>query len=977
MELGTSIFDSLREILDTLVVKFGYEALINETENSSLNGDYYKMAVEETDNFNTYATYKEKVIRLSGITTNESLIAQYSKDRTTIPKEYRQKVLETNRKYVIDNFVEENPYYRSLMGLPALNDVDFVYVDRETSMEHGVSSVIPVHELDEFSIILLQSIGYIGKLIEENPNKKYLQFLGANKIDIILARGSMNFGLLRVSNTVDKVMYESFVETYNKARDYFGRNIFNKAFAKQYPMYEGFIGLSIIIATLQQITAFSYKNIVYREFFDVATIKAFFDCYNLPYFKAIPLERQRILVKNINKLLHYKSTNKVIYDLCSILGFESMDIYQYYLVKQHNINHEGLPIFADRELGDGTVKPNYDTMYSLFFQPVDLKDPNPTLAFTDTTSRIKYEDMIYSDPYWYDDEETREAIYESDFNFTETKYIGMKAMYRLTKMIFEVTHFYRVIQDNKKYTDLIMMDLPKLFAGEKFSFFDVVAFSLALMSKRMGYNGEIMDTTTKVMSILGFDFTKDYETIRNIIMSDKYISSRRSDIMKYISKKPLVNATDINGLYVNIRDLHKYLKDAIAETKDIHEYRALKKFYKAVLVMDDTNEMFKLKDGTIAKTITEYLDENSPLLAKFIKDLKDDDEDSSSRLSSAIVHIISRFELVLPDLQYLFILTDNDSTMMQALIELIRFFKSYTVDLAGYSIAYLLDDRDEQMIKILHEVVGISSTEYLNDYHYTVLMTNFLSILASLEVDDTLAIEYKKTQHMAKFYKEDMIKFLHELKQSSNFLLEEKDFNLTSSDYLLILAKLEAEDNIVLRGQMIDQYIQMYQKDSINIEDSLMMTSMFMSYIPEVKKVVIHEFLFIEALADLGSQVETIKYGFETMIHDKLRDKLDMSNSLNKLITEMYTEERFLELQDEYLNSTMMEIGTRNKIISRIKDDIVFFIKDRKDISDTIKKLIVTVTERDEVESYDYMITDSSIKLTDNSIIARDKLYKD
>lgn len=977
MELGTSIFDSLKQILDSLVVKFGYEALSNETENSMLNGDYYRMAVEKTDTFNMYKSYNPKVIMAANITTSNTLIEQYVKDPTTIPKEFRERVLEANRNYTIENFVEENKYYRGLMGLPALDDIDFVYVDQAVAIEHNISSTTPIHELDEFSIIVLQSIGYVDTLIEKYPKKKYLKFLGPKKIDILLARGSQNFGLLRVPTTVDKVMYETFVETYNKARNYFGRNIFNKGFAKKYPLYEGFVGMCLLVAALQQIVSFSYKNIIYREFFDAATIKAFFDSYNMPYFKAIPLERQRILVKNINKLLHYKSTNKVIYDLCSILGYESMDIYQYYLVKKHNLDEFGNPMYPTKELEDGTTVPDYDNMYSLFFQPVDLKDDNPTLSFTDASSRIPYEDMTITDPYWYDDEETRNEIFESDFNYTETKYIGMQAMYRLTKMIFEVTHFYRMIQDNKKYTSLIMMDMPKLFGDEMFSFFDSLLFSMVLISKRMGYNGEIVDTPTKIMSILGFDFKKDYATIRAIISDSKYTMAREKDILNYISRKPLINATDINGLYVNIRDLHNYLKNEIASTRDVHEHRALKKFYKAVLVMNDTNEMYRLRNGELAPTITDYLEESSPMLAKFIKDITDDEE-GNSVLNSALTHVISRFEAFLPDLQYLFIITGDDSSMMNALIELIRFFKSYTVDLAGYAIVYLLDDRDDQMVKILDEMKSISASIGLDDYHYSILMTNYLSILAKLSVKDSVIYDDKKTQHLATFYQEETIKFLEELKILVNQNIEDYSFDVLTTDYIHILSNVKVQDTIENKLKLIDMYIHYYKEDTINIKDTLTLMSMFMEVTPDIKDIVLHDALFIEALLTPEAEKQSLTYLFDSVINDKLKDSFYTKDKFSQILSELYSEEYLLKLREEYKQlSTKMDIETRNKLVHKVTHDIFFYLKQDPTVDVRIKSFIKDVEYSDKVHVYDYNVTESLFKVDDSSFITRDKLYKD
>ena len=154
--------------------------------------------------------------------TDYDLIMEYVNDKMKIPYTLRDKLLLKQRAYIVNNYVEKNNYYRMLNGLPDYEEAkeDYLYVDEETAEKYRIDPTIPIHKLSKNKIIVLQAVGYIDKLYEETK-KKYLKFLGPNKIDIITARMAKNFAILRIPYSVSEAMWDNFILIYDQCREYF------------------------------------------------------------------------------------------------------------------------------------------------------------------------------------------------------------------------------------------------------------------------------------------------------------------------------------------------------------------------------------------------------------------------------------------------------------------------------------------------------------------------------------------------------------------------------------------------------------------------------------------------------------------------------------------------------------------------------------------------------------------------------------
>ena len=121
-------------------------------------------------------------------------------------------------------------------------------------------------------------------------------------------------------------------------------------------------------------------------------------------------------------------------------------------------------------------------------------------------------------------------------------------------------------------------------------------------------------------------------------------------------------------------------------TNDIKVFRAYQDLYRTLMIKKETTKAFKLNNGLVAISYMEYVRDKLPHIADYI-DLLEKDE-----CGVIIEHILGKLNELIPSLTYLSTLNGVNNNIVDCIIELIKFFKSYTVDLRNLNVVYVFDD---------------------------------------------------------------------------------------------------------------------------------------------------------------------------------------------------------------------------------------------------------------------------------------------
>lgn len=512
------LYTDMVEILRTMTIKYSYRGDSLETLETHSNAEKYMSAYQKKDNFFTYDNYVEEDFEICDSTLSKGMIQSYLNDLDTVPESLRSKLLDRKRKDITENYIEQNDYYRMLNGQPNLDEKYSLYrvgdYAKELCEKYNIPEDLYIHEVEDemgiFYIGLFQSYGIIDKLIEENkddPYSEYLQHLGEKRIPIYRARKARNFEILYLdSRNLMESTYREFLNVYSQSRNYFMSTAYTYEYRNVIDRYDNFIGLCIFVMAMQQLSVRSISNAIDREFYDTRAIQLLYETYGLPFNGKVDELTQKQIVQNMNLLIQNKATDKVILDIASILGFTNIEIYEYYLLKKRLFDENGRPVFKKKKVfntNTGEYEEVYDneSMYDVYFQKVDIREKDIHTELMKPLNRVDYYDITYYDPYWWEDDDLKKEIWEKEYNIMETKYLGLTIPYRLTELIFESVYLLRMIEDKSNELSDLTIYMSKI-SPKPMPIIDVIMLMSAIMARKFKIPGTIYSMPSQVLHIL-------------------------------------------------------------------------------------------------------------------------------------------------------------------------------------------------------------------------------------------------------------------------------------------------------------------------------------------------------------------------------------------------------------------------------------------------------------------------------------------
>lgn len=806
-----NLYKSFLTILDNMTIKYVVKAEQYETLESQQTADEYLDIINGVDNFFTYIDYSEKDFLTVGITDRNIIDTAMAGNTEVIPVGYRDQLLALRRQRTLDNFEEKNNYYRCLNGYPDIEDTDYFYIPESTANQYGIDHTIPLHKIQDYYnkikpksgdyyISIFEGNGFIDQVIQLNPDKEYLKYLGSNRIDLNTSRKSKNFQIIQMKQcNVKQTILDKFMQTYEQCREYFVKVIYIPEFRSFIERYDNFIAMCIMVMTLQQMVMNQISLGVKREYFDIFAVKALYEAYDVPCNLNIDDETQSDIVQNLNILIQNKATNKVIYDIANLLGFPNIKVFKYYLSKERKFDIYGVPVVKtinrfNSETGEVETVPDYKAMYDVYFQKCELKEQDFINSFKEPENHVEYETVTSGDPYWFEDEGLYQKVWESEYNFVESKYLSLGISYSMTDIMFENVLLLKLMMQKSKEIDDVRITLPRISGNTEIPLFDIVILLICLTACKHNILGEIITIPTQVIHVLDymknveetdmlvdtFAFDFDYfnpnndagrahmDKMKELLGEDDY-----NQFVSYVSILSMENnptpeekIATLNAMYNNIKNLHTFLNYQMGSTTDRETYTCLKQMYYAAFYSKElrdcftiTGEMtgiertawsyfeflyfrnpklynavfdFNLQDS-YAEYITEhgmsgeefdlndymYLVEEGSIKPNYDKlkgDVVDDVNVKNEKIYYYVNHIISRLEMIISDIKYLYLLNDTATPLEDLLVKLVRFFKSYTVDMIGLDTIFVCDLKSENLIRLFDDIHYMEKTIEPKDF---------------------------------------------------------------------------------------------------------------------------------------------------------------------------------------------------------------------------------------------------------------------
>lgn len=496
-----SFFKSLMDISLGIVWKDPFYAIAQEPDNQRIDAETYVAARNGILNFNSVFQFHEAV--LAPFFSDKLELERVTINKRLIPNDLRDNIVEAEAAYMIDWWEnkdgERNEYYRRLFGLPPIDTPpgEFLYNTKHKDLDMET----PLHLMNYTQRLKLENRGYFDELLamEENKDKEYIKYLGKKRILPYIARDAQYYQLIYCPRSSYENLREDFMDVYEQARRMVLRVYYNDAYRNQSHLYEGFLGMLILFITQQRMCIKYLEADIPRDFYDLESLKMVYDAYGVPFYSSIPLKYHERVVKHLNELIAYKGSTQVFYDIFGLFDFGSMDVFEYYLVKERVVDNNGNPIFRDE---NGKKLTNYEKFRRRFAR-VNWKE-NKFVQITDVEKKVPYEQLTEPDPYWIEDIQLQEKMYGMDWNYFQSKYMGVQIMFEVSQLIFETCYFFHMLEDNRN--SLSAVTTYYTMTGEDIPIYDLVIYALAILCKNAGYAGEIPTDPASIAAIYGFNF---------------------------------------------------------------------------------------------------------------------------------------------------------------------------------------------------------------------------------------------------------------------------------------------------------------------------------------------------------------------------------------------------------------------------------------------------------------------------------------
>lgn len=709
------------------VLKDEHEAFDNETMESLQNGDTYVLISEGRGSFALFYYDKETLSKIPSLTPEQ--IEEYAADNSSIPQEIRPVLYKIASDDFMSNYEELNSYYRCLNGLPDYGTIGLL-IDRSIIIVNTArnrakraanpiteNNLVPIHELSDAEIEILEYDGTLAKLREQNPSLKYLNHLGFKRISIYNARSTPKFGLLYLPKPSSIEVMRDFKERIELNRVVFLKTIYSEAYKFQSDYYDKFMMIMITLQSFVDMIVYMPEYIIRKDIFDLRTAQYIFESNGVEYFPEIPLRYQIALVKNLNRLVKFKSTDKCIVDICSLFGFNNVKVFKYYILKDRKITS---PVTMDylykkREVTDtSTIPPTItyeednDENYDLAFIKVPIGEVYDQYI-RDNTTLLDYDTVIDGDNYWNGDKDRDEvlsAIKEHDFNVLRSKYIAVEAAFDITELTFQMCYFLNILFHNDVDKSLLTVKMPNI---NNTAWFELVDIFILMYSMGYAYNGvddNIMDTQGKVLSILGFNFEADLVALGEWILEKGY-KIEDFGIEGFTIPDTIMSFNQLHEIYTTNKKIYDHVAAQLVHPEKKEIYDIYKKIYESLMIMDLNQIYYKLPSGETAKTFTEFLKYKDGTLYAYLMTIKAEPSFEQRRINIANeVTTITAYLQEYIDLDYIPYIFSNLPSVSIDYIKnyiatVINFFKSFKLHLLNISTIYKFEGKLENTIPII------------------------------------------------------------------------------------------------------------------------------------------------------------------------------------------------------------------------------------------------------------------------------------
>ena len=705
-----------QQILKGIILKDEERALNSETLKSIKEFDMYEAIINGNCYFNMFNYTYDIFLKVPGLSMETAL--RYATNQLEIPDSIKPTLMKLAKDKWMQNYEESNNYYRMLWGRPDYGEEDiFLSEDEIKYLPDYFDTTKRIHEYTDNEVEILYNTGVIDMLLAKYPERKYLNYLGERSIKPYEARKCAKFGLLYIPSIDSVEILNKFKERFEINRVYILKTVYSEAYHYKSDYYDRFMMLMIILETFNDMIVYSPEYIIDREVFDMRTIQYLFEASGVDFFEDIPLKYQKRLIKNLNRLIKYKSSDKCLVDIISLFGFENMKLFEYYLLKTPILNEDGTyrkNTTEDPKTGKEII--DLERSYKLQFVKVPINE-QPDEYLDNPMNLIPYDDITYGDPYWagvYTKEYVKHQILEREFTLRDSKYMSIDTLYYLTEMQFQMVYFINMLLYSDIDMDDLRVEVPEISMADTIPLVDLMISLYALMYMYNDTVDSIIYNPIQAAAIYGFNFETDLSELASYVVNEGFTLEQVGlDMFKNPKPTGIHTWEKLFETYNDNKSVYEFLIHQMNNANNKHEYDIYKKVFQSLFVTKLNFNYFKKEKvgGKIPDTYTKFLSNKGSVLFKVIDDCSSivKDSDRRAEISRIINFIVDDIHCYIDKDEFAYIFqflpTVSADYIRQYLYHILNFFKSYKVDFVSSKTIYKFDSKLENKVNIIDDII--------------------------------------------------------------------------------------------------------------------------------------------------------------------------------------------------------------------------------------------------------------------------------
>lgn len=817
-------------MIKDIVLKDEQRANENETLESIKASDMYATVIEGKAKFNHFKYNMELLKKIPSLNYEDIII--YAQNNAIIPEAIRPQLLELAKEEFLNNYKEKNNYYRMLNGLPDLGDSGIKLNKSQIEILSSVTEFDTrqyIHDMDTNDINILEQFGILDDLINSNPDLLYLKHLGKRKIDPYIARKTPMFGLLYLpSEDIASEVYNKFQERLEINRVFTLKTIYSEAHKFNSDYYDRFMMIMIILQSFDDMIVLSPEYIIRRDLFDLRTIQYIFDACGVEFFPEIPLKYQKRLVKNLNRLLKYSSCNKNLVDIASLFGYDNLQLFKYYMLKEPvMLDDNTYAEYVTEDPKTGEPVSDLENNFQLKFLKVPIDDIADNYI-RDKMNYLNYDDVVDQDIWWnglYTKEYVKHTILEREFNIVISKYLGIDTIYSLSELSFELVYFINMIMfsgsiDNSQTT----IQIPEFSTTEYYPFIDTLICLYSLMYLYEGVEDKIFYDPIEALAIKGFNFDVDMNYLVNYVEERGY-TLEELGIDFQIPKNGIMSFNQLIEVYTKNKNVRNLLIEGMDNADNKKIYDIYKTLYQSLMITNLNYDYYrKGNNGEVPETYAKYLSNKGSSLYKIIRDCEviSNTEERRIEVSRIINIIIDNIYLYLDEEEFRYIFQNIPTVSIDYvrtyLFKVLNFFKSYKTEFLKPKTIYVFDDKLDNKIQIIDEIIF----NYIFNRNDRIRMDDYKDLLVHLNPKDDIGIFEKIYIDISYFEKYDFKEYILFRDRIANILVYLNPDDYGNLDYDEIYEKIYVytKSEVIRSDEYIDSnIININYKDKSPIHD--------------------------------------------------------------------------------------------------------------------------------------------------------------